>query len=105
LATSAHELPLYALLRRADLHVTQVSTVVIEAQQFGVPSVMTAPSAAELFPEQLATGWMLLAETGEEILEGVRCQIARCSELPAPPDPRTLPHPVELVRQLLTSAA
>lgn len=52
----ATSLPLYALLRQMDGHVTECSSVVIEADRFGVPSVVTTELGAGLFREQVATG-------------------------------------------------
>jgi hypothetical protein len=53
---NASSLPLYALLRQMDLHVTYSSSVVLEAAHFGVPSVVCSEVAKELFAEQIASG-------------------------------------------------
>jgi hypothetical protein len=52
----ATTLPLYALLRRVDVHVTGFSSVVIDAAIFGVPSVVTSPLGSELFGREVAEG-------------------------------------------------
>jgi hypothetical protein len=95
------ELPLYAMLRRVDVHVSQVSTAGIEAQHFGVPSVMTDASAAHLFPEQFVSGWMVRAGSAEELNQAVCSQFRRRSVLPAPADPRVLPSPAATLNALL----
>jgi hypothetical protein len=50
------DLPLPALLRQVDVHLTHSSSTVIEAAQFGVHSVLTAPFGAEVFGPLLASG-------------------------------------------------
>jgi hypothetical protein len=51
------DLPLQALLPWADLHLTHSSSTVIEAAQFGVPSVLTTAYGGELFGPLLESGW------------------------------------------------
>ncbi len=53
--------PLPALLRKVDLLVTDYSATVLEAEQFGLVSVMTDQKGAELYPEQIASGRALIA--------------------------------------------
>ena len=36
----SNSVPLYTLLRKIDIHITELSTVVIEAKEFGVPSII-----------------------------------------------------------------
>ncbi|MEI7967443.1 MAG: hypothetical protein WCJ69_00530 [Betaproteobacteria bacterium] len=62
--TLSTDLPLQALLPMADLHLTHSSTTVIEAEQFGLRSVLTSAYGAELFPRQLAAGVAKLEEGG-----------------------------------------
>ncbi len=50
------DLPLFALLAHADVHMTHSSSAVIEAAQFGVRSVITSAFGAEYFQTQLTTG-------------------------------------------------
>ena len=49
----ATELPLYALLRNIDIHITDVSSVVIEAELFGVPSIIIDALATEYYKQQI----------------------------------------------------
>jgi hypothetical protein len=53
---SASTLPLPALLRWCDLHVTQSSSTVIEAERFGVRSIITSSLGVDFYPTQLAAG-------------------------------------------------
>jgi hypothetical protein len=58
------DLPLHALLPVVDVHMTHSSSTVIEAAQFGVPSVLTTLYGAELFAPLLDSGSAVL-ETGD----------------------------------------
>ena len=55
LATVAH-LPLHALLTVVDLHATQSSATVREAEQLGVPSVVLSELGAGFFATSIAAG-------------------------------------------------
>lgn len=71
----ATDLPLYAILRHVDLHLTHSSTTVIEAQRFGMPSVVISSYGAEFFPAQLASGWAVTAFTSADIRFALRRQL------------------------------
>lgn len=58
----ATDFPLYTLLRHVDIHVTHSSSTVIEAESFGVPSVLLSEYGAEFFPDQIASGVAVLAK-------------------------------------------
>lgn len=73
----ATNLPLYALLRNMDAHVTFSSATVIEAEYFRVFSVITSEFGAELFPKQIRSGYALYALNTEEIIEAIRIQIEK----------------------------
>lgn len=64
----ATDLPLYALLRHADVHLTHSSSTVIEAQLFGVRSVVMSRYGAEIYPRQIADGVARLVEGGASAL-------------------------------------
>jgi hypothetical protein len=78
----ATALPLYALLRHIDVHMTEFSSVVIEAQAFGVPSV-TGEQGVIWFPGQVASGWALMGTTPREWVDGARRQLERREALRA----------------------
>lgn len=80
----ATDLPLYSLLRHLDLHITHSSSTVIEAQQFGIPSVIIHEFGTEFFPDQIRTGWARPAYTTEQILEAIQTQLDAKSGLPQP---------------------
>ena len=64
------DLPLQALLPYCDLHLTHSSSTVIEAAQFGVPSVLTTAYGGELFAPLVAAGHA-------RVLTGDAAQLAR----------------------------
>lgn len=67
----ATELPLPALLRHVDIHVTGWSAVVYDAVAFGVPSIVTHKSGSEIFEEQIKTGHVKCAYTAEELFDAI----------------------------------
>jgi len=76
----ATDLPLYALLRQMDLHLTFYSSSVFEAEDLGVPSVVVGDYGKELFSYQISTGWALPADTPEEIISGIKAQFHKREE-------------------------
>jgi hypothetical protein len=71
----ATDLPLYTLLRHMDLHLTHSSSTVIEAESFGVPSIIISEYGAEFFPSQIASGWARVAYAPGDILAAVERQL------------------------------
>lgn len=69
-------LPLYAILRNVDLHLTEFSSVVIEAEAFGVPSVI-GELGELIFPNQVAAGSAITARTTPEWLSALGHQLDR----------------------------
>lgn len=61
------DLPLHALLKVCDVHVTHSSSTVLEAAEFGVPSVVTSHYGEEAFEAQIASGIATVATTDGEI--------------------------------------
>lgn len=76
----ATDLPLYALLRQMDLHLTFYSSSVFEAEDLGIPSVVVGDYGKELFSDQISTGWALLADTPEEIISAIKAQFHKREE-------------------------
>lgn len=71
----ATKFPLYAILRHMDVHVTSISSVVIEAEKFRVPSVIFQKLGSELFYKQVLSGWAMPAYAEESILSAIETQI------------------------------
>ena len=65
----ASRMPLYQLLKHIDWHVSEGSTVCVEALRWGVPSVLLNPHAKESFARQLADGVFVTANSSEELIE------------------------------------
>jgi hypothetical protein len=70
----ATDLPLYALLRHVDAHVTQISSVVLEAEAFGVGSVVCWPDAMDLYRQQARSGTVLYAASADELTKALQRQ-------------------------------
>ncbi len=67
----ATSLPLYALLKRMDGHITISSSTVIEAEYFNVPSIIIHRSGKEMYPKQIGNGIAVFAETPQEIFNAI----------------------------------
>jgi len=77
----ASTLPLFALLSHMDIHITNYSTVVIEAKKFGVPSIIINKFGKDLYHEQIKSGWVLPAYTKNEIVKAIEIQINKRKSL------------------------
>jgi hypothetical protein len=74
---NATELPLYAILRHTDIHITESSSVVVEAESFDVPSIVVRELGTTSFPAQVSSGWAMPAYTIDEIISGIHLQLER----------------------------
>jgi hypothetical protein len=74
---AATDLPLHSLLRRVNVHVTECSSTVIEAEHFGVPSVVAHETGALYYRRQIDSGVAVTAFTPTELIEAIRAQAAR----------------------------
>jgi len=70
----ATELPLYAVLRNIDVHVTLHSAVVIEAESFNVPSVIIDEMGSVHFQRQIRSGTAVAAYAPDAIIDAIRRQ-------------------------------
>lgn len=73
----ATDLPLFALLRFADLTVAHSSTVIREAADLGVPSVITSDYGAELHSTLISRGVALHATDERAIVAAIQTLAAR----------------------------
>jgi hypothetical protein len=75
----ATELPLPLVLQCADVNVTSLSSVVVEAAHCRVPSVITDPSGLDTFADLVQSGWATGAFTAEDLSAAVaqRCENPR----------------------------
>jgi len=103
----ANELPLYTLLQRADLHITHSSSAVLDADHFGVRSVVWSKLGADLFPASIRSGSCVLALDEPELSGAMsRMMSAGRQERPAhsAPYPSTLQALIDLGRQMRSAA-
>lgn len=73
----ATRLPLYVILLYMDVHVTENSSIVLEAEHFGVPSVITHHSGTSFFQKQIESGIASFARTGEELIKLIEIQVEK----------------------------
>jgi hypothetical protein len=74
----ATEMPLHALLRCLDCHLTvSLSTVVAEAAAHGLPSVACGREAPDFFPDEMSAGLLAVAGTSAEILAALHHFLAQ----------------------------
>ncbi|MBL4898718.1 MAG: hypothetical protein JKX76_03605 [Colwellia sp.] len=69
------ELPLPLLLSFANVHVTPTSSVVLEAEFFSVPSVVTDPAAPVIYQEQLKNGIMVYSDEDNDLISSIKQQL------------------------------
>jgi hypothetical protein len=94
----ATEMPLHALLRSLDCHLTvSLSTVVSEAAAHGLPSVACGREAADFFGEEMSTGMLVVAETSADILAALQSLLVLGRR---PVEPRPFRAPATLQRLL-----
>lgn len=67
----ASTVPLYAILKYCDVHVTEWSSVVLDAYASGVPSVIIHENGEELYSELIKQGRCDTAYTVEEAIERI----------------------------------
>lgn len=67
----ATKLPLLAWLRHIDIHVTLFSTCIIEAETFGVPSIIMHVNGADMYAEQIQEGVAYTAFTAIGLIDKI----------------------------------
>lgn len=77
----ATDLPLQALLRHADVNITAMSSTVVEAERFGVPSVITDSAGLSVFSKQIASGCAVTAFNAEDLLKAITQQAEKKRKL------------------------
>jgi hypothetical protein len=75
-------LPLPLLLKEASAHLTHNSTVIQDAAAAGLASVAIDRRAEQMYPDELSSGWMCLAEGVEETLAALVEQSRNATSLP-----------------------
>ncbi len=72
--STSSELPLIGLLEQCDVHVTEFSSSVLEAQTCGVASVVINPSAVNLFKELIDSEQVVYANSTELLISAIKLQ-------------------------------
>jgi hypothetical protein len=68
----ATETPLFSLLKYIDVHVTRASTVVIDAAELGVPSVITHANGMSPYKSEIDRGLATFANEPKKILNAIQ---------------------------------
>ncbi len=76
----ATELPLYALFRLCDAHLTGYSTCAMEALAFGRSTVLFHPTGAELYQKQITDGVFEYADEPITINESLERSFHKSTE-------------------------
>jgi transcriptional regulator with AAA-type ATPase domain len=67
----ATDLPLYSLLKVMDVHITEYSAVVLEAEMFGISSIITHPLGRDFFQRQIQRRMVFEAYHLEDLLSKI----------------------------------
>ena len=70
----ATDYPLPIILRNTDVHITNFSSTVIEAQDFGIYSVVVDHEGEEYFKHEIETGWVISAHNENDLIEAIYIQ-------------------------------
>jgi len=73
----ATHLPLYSLLKTADVHVTGWSTCALEALAFGLHTILLHRNGREAFAEFVERGEMSFARTKDEFIQKIAAERSR----------------------------
>jgi len=73
--SDATNLPLYALLKYMDVHVTSWSAVVLEAEMFGISSITTYPVGRDYFHKQISNTIVVEAYNLQDLIYAIDIQI------------------------------
>ena len=73
----ASEYPLYSLLRNIDLHITEQSSVVVEATEFEVFSIITSRYGESLYLDQINRKYAIFAHSTSDILSAIENNISK----------------------------
>lgn len=82
---AASDLPLPTVLRNIDVHVTHSSSVILEAEYFGIRSVAIQHDAARSFENQTSTGVLVIATDSIDLIEAIKTQGAIRQRIPHQP--------------------
>lgn len=67
----ASHFPLYSILRHTHIHITEWSSSIIEADLFGIPTIIIHENGADLFPDYLNSQKACVAFSSLELAEAI----------------------------------
>ncbi len=70
-----NEIPLYSLLKIADYHITAYSSVLYEAEAFGINSSVFSQDALDLFKQEISDGRFQHFDSGERLIQQVNISL------------------------------
>lgn len=88
----ASRLPLYALLKICNVHVTGFSTCALEALAFGKPTIIVSQDGVDSYGDYIKAGVMAFAQDGEELVKMIsdfipsplQCELAAQADFASP---------------------
>lgn len=81
---SIFNIPLPCVLKYMNVHVTAVSSVILEAELFGVPSVVIDEDGVTSYPDQVEKGIVVLGKDPDSLIRSIDAQLKAKSTLPFP---------------------
>lgn len=72
---TAIDIPMMGVLSKADVHITELSSTIIEAEYFGVPTVLIDILALSCYEKQVKNGFAVYAENEETLINAIKKQI------------------------------
>ncbi len=66
---------LHVVLPLVDVHLTESSSTILESMYYGVPSVAMKDIGRQLFPGEVDSGWLAMAESVDEIIFAIKKQL------------------------------
>lgn len=73
----ATDLPLYAIMRHMDIHITYVSATVFEADFFAIPSIIVGEDGVSYFLNQILAGIAIVANEPSKIKKAINAFLLR----------------------------
>ena len=67
-----HLLPLYSFFKICDVHVTERSSTIIEAANFGIKSIVTSKYSLEIFEEYFDSGMVVYGSSWKEVIKYIK---------------------------------
>lgn len=93
--------PLPLLLNNMDLHVTEFSSTVLEAEMLGVPSILLSETGAELFNKQIESGIAKYVSNSENFLKESEALIGETKEILSNNNENNFKSGIEMIKKIV----